>query len=266
MMAEGHGQEYEWPSEGELVLGHVNTVKDFGAFLELEEYDGKEGFIHISEISSGWIKRIEDHISEAEKRVCKVLNIDKQKGHIDLSLKQVNEHQKRKKIQAWKNQKKAEKLLQLVADELGWDIDRCYDEFAVEVSEEYGSLYQAFEECTINPNVLEEDGFEGEWIDPFVEVAEDNISPPFVNIHGFLDLTSYKSDGIKDIKHALSSFEDTDETKVEVDYVAAPQYRVKIRASDYRTAEDVFEEQAKEAVKMIEERGGQGKFYREKEK
>lgn len=261
MMAE----DYEWPSDGELVMGHVKSVKDFGAFLELEEYDNKEGFIHISEISSGWVKRIKDYIREGEKRVCKVLNVDRSKGHIDLSLKQVNEHQKREKIQAWKNQKKAEKLLQIVADELDWDLDRCYDEFGFKLSEEFGSLYQAFEETTIHPNVLKDKGFEGEWVKPFLEVAKDNISPPYINISGYIELTSPNPAGIEDIKYALSAFNDTDSAQIDVDYIASPKYRVNIQSDDYKVAEETFKNQAKEAIEKIEEKGGKGKFYREKD-
>lgn len=257
--------DYDWPSDGELVIGHVKTVKDFGAFLELEEYDEKEGFIHISEISSGWVKRIQDHIREGEKRVCKVLDVDKEKGHIDLSLKQVNEHQKREKIQAWKNQKKAEKLLQLVAERLDWDLDRCYDEFAIDVSEDFGSLYQAFEDCTIDPNILKDKEYEGEWVDHFIDVAQENISPPYVSIKGFLKLKSNDPEGIEDIKYALDTFEDTDESNIEVNYIAAPKYRVEVQAGDYKTAEQTFKDQAKVAVDRIEERDGEGKFYRKEE-
>ncbi|MGM0405986.1 MAG: translation initiation factor IF-2 subunit alpha [Thermoplasmatota archaeon] len=258
-------EDYEWPSDGELVIGHVKSVKDFGAFLELEEYDNKEGFIHISEISSGWVKRIKDYIREGEKRVCKVLNVDRSKGHIDLSLKQVNEHQKREKIQAWKNQKKAEKLLQIVADDLKWDLDRCYDEFGLNLSEEFGSLYQAFEETTLKPDILKERGFEGEWIEPFIDVAKDNISPPYINISGFVELTSPNPDGIEDIKYALSAFEDTEDAQIDVDYIASPKYRVNIQSDDYKVAEETFKTQAKQAINKIEEKGGSGKSYREKD-
>jgi len=258
-------EDYEWPSDGELVIGHVKSVKDFGAFLELEEYDNKEGFIHISEISSGWVKRIKDYIREGEKRVCKVLNVDRSKGHIDLSLKQVNEHQKRDKIQAWKNQKKAEKLLQIVADELDWDLDRCYDEFGLELSEEFGSLYQAFEEVTIHPDILENKGFKGKWIEHFIEVAKDNITPPYINISGYIELTSPNPAGIEDIRYALSAFENTENAKIDVDYIASPKYRVDIQSDDYKVAEETFKKQAKKAVDKIEEKGGKGKFYREKE-
>jgi len=255
-------EDYGWPSEGELVICDVKTVKDFGAFLRLEEYAGKEGFVHISEISSGWVKRIEDHIQEGEKRVCKVLRVDKSKGHIDLSLKQVNEHQKREKLQAWKNQKKADNLLGIVAERLNKDLEECYEKFGFELSDKYGSLYKAFEESSIDPDVLEKDGFEGEWTEHFVEVAKENISPPYVSITGFVELSSTNPNGIEDIEHSLSAFEDTEDSRVEVNYVAAPKYRVEVESQDYKIAEEIFEEQAKEAIETIKKRGGEGKFYR----
>ncbi len=255
--------EYEWPSEGELVICNVKTVKDFGAFLTLEEYENKEGFVHISEISSGWVKRIKDHIQEGEKRVCKVLRVDKYKGHIDLSLKKVNEHQKREKLQAWKNHKKADNLLNLVAERLDKELEECYEEFGFELSDKYGSLYQAFEKCSLDPEILEKDGFQKEWTEHLIEVAQENISPPYVSITGFVEVSSTNPDGIDDIDHSLSAFEDTEDSKVDVSYVAAPKYRIEVQSEDYKIAEEVFEEQAEDAVQRIEERGGKGSYYRE---
>src|SRR5207302_7807512 len=82
---------YDWPDEGELVVCTVANVKNFGAFVTLDEYESKEGFIHIAEVSSGWIKYIRDYVREGQKVVCKVLKVDQEKGHIDLSLKAVKD-------------------------------------------------------------------------------------------------------------------------------------------------------------------------------
>ncbi len=40
----------EYPVEGELIVGTVVKVQNFGAFVTLEEFPKKEGFIHIAEI------------------------------------------------------------------------------------------------------------------------------------------------------------------------------------------------------------------------
>src|SRR4030065_1291132 len=107
-MAGAGGTECEWPGGGELVVCSVSNVKNFGAFVALDEYEGKEGFIHIAEVSSGWIKYIRDYVREGQKVVCKVLRVDPSKGQVDLSLKAVNGHQRRAKIQAGKNEQKGE--------------------------------------------------------------------------------------------------------------------------------------------------------------
>ena len=88
-----------YPEEGELVICTVRDVKGFGAFVLLTEYNNREGFIHVAEVATGWVKYIRDHVREGQKIVCKVLRVDPVKEHIDLSLKQVNEHAKKDKIQ-----------------------------------------------------------------------------------------------------------------------------------------------------------------------
>ncbi len=110
-------EQNNWPEIGDFVVCTVKDVTDFGAYTTLEEYDGKEGFIHISEIKAGWVKYVRDHVREGQKIVCKVLNVDPSRRHIDLSLKDVNEHQKRAKIQEWKSEQKANKWMQFVAEE-----------------------------------------------------------------------------------------------------------------------------------------------------
>ena len=55
--------EWSWPDEGELVVCTVTKVKDFVAFVHLDEYEDREGLIPISEIATGWIKYIRDHVS-----------------------------------------------------------------------------------------------------------------------------------------------------------------------------------------------------------
>jgi translation initiation factor 2 subunit 1 len=114
----------DFPEVGELVICSVQNVKNFGAFVTLDEFQGREGFIHVRDVATGWVKYIRDHVREGQKVVCRVLGVDADKGHIDLSLKQVNDHQRREKIQEWKNEKKAEKLLEMA----GRKIDRSLEE------------------------------------------------------------------------------------------------------------------------------------------
>ncbi len=254
----------EYPEEGEFIVGTVVKVQNYGAFVSLDEYPDREGFIHIAEIASGWVKRIRNHIKEKQKVVCKVMSIDKSKGHVDLSLKRVNDHQKREKIKEWKNNRKAARLLEMLAKELDRTIDDCFDEFGEKLVQQYGSLYEAFEEAAYDPEILKSDGFTGDWLEPFVRIAKDNIAIQFVEITGHLDIHSYLPDGINYIQQALSKAEESeyDDVEIEVHYIAAPHYTITVKAPDYKIAEDEMKKAVDRAEKILIEHDGQITFHR----
>ena len=70
---------------GDVMQGRVAEVRDFGAFVWLD--DGKKGLIHISEISDDYVKDIHHRIKPNQKVKVKVLSV-KDDGRIELSLKQ----------------------------------------------------------------------------------------------------------------------------------------------------------------------------------
>ena len=72
-------------SAGEVLQGRVAEVRDFGAFVWLD--DGKKGLIHISEISDDFVKDIHNRVKPNQKVKIKVLSV-KEDGRIELSLKQ----------------------------------------------------------------------------------------------------------------------------------------------------------------------------------
>src|SRR3989440_6605997 len=253
---------YDWPDEGELVVCTVTNVKNFGAFVTLDEYEAKEGFIHIAEVSSGWIKYIRDYVREGQKVVCKVLKVDKDKGHIDLSLKAVNEHQRREKIQEWKNEQKAENLLGIVATRLGKTPAECWDEFGYELLDSFGTLYRAFEESVMDEHALEDEGFKDAWVKTFVEVARENIVPPHVTIDGYVEATDFCPDGAIHIKEALAKAAmDSDGLSVKVQYIGAPRYRLVVRAPDYKTPEEEIQKAAGRASKVLTAEGGEARLH-----
>jgi translation initiation factor 2 subunit 1 len=257
-------EQNNWPEIGDFVVCTVKDVTDFGAYTTLEEYDGKEGFIHISEIKAGWVKYVRDHVREGQKIVCKVLNVDSSRRHIDLSLKDVNEHQKRAKIQEWKSEQKATKWLQFVAEETGTSEDEM-QKAAQKLTEHFGTLYSAFEEAAmIGANAFNEIKLKKKLVASIVQIAQNNIKLPYVDIAGYVDLTSILPEGIDTIKEALMAANAIEEENVRLDitYTGAPRYRIKVIAPDYKKAEAVLKRAATMAVTTIEELGGKGEFHR----
>ena len=250
----------DWPEESELVVCTVDSVKDFVAFVSLDEYAGRQGLIPISEIATGWIKYIRDHIREGQKIVCKVLNVDEKRGHIDLSLKDVNEHQRREKIREWKNESKSEKWIGFAAESAGVPADTIISA----LQKEFGSLYTAFEAiATEGRECLEKTGLDESVQEALVHVASGNVKIPKVTVTAILELTSNKPDGVNIIRRALRSAEPkVDNAEIELLYIGAPNYRIKVTAPDYKTAEKTLEKAAHAAIGVMERSGDLGKLIK----
>ncbi|HEY9868718.1 MAG TPA: 30S ribosomal protein S1 [Candidatus Obscuribacterales bacterium] len=71
---------------GQVVTGEVVRIADFGAFIDL---GGLDGLLPISEISWERVSHPSDLLKVGQMITTKVLKVDKEKGHISLSLKQM---------------------------------------------------------------------------------------------------------------------------------------------------------------------------------
>jgi translation initiation factor 2 subunit 1 len=249
------------------VVGRIDEIEDFGVFIDLLEYEDKRGLCHISEVASGWIKNVRDHVNVDQRVVAKVLDIDESSQQIDLSLKDVNDHQRKDKIQEWKSEQKADKWMGIA---FGEDIDdETYAAIANELLAEFGSLYDGFEQAAIHgAEVLEDTDLDDEERDVLVETARENVSVPYVNVTGYVDLECPSGEGVDVIKEALQAAEGNgevpEEVELEVTYVGSPEYRIQVKAPDYKTAESELEESAERARRVVADHGGTGRYHRER--
>ncbi|HJJ82722.1 MAG TPA: translation initiation factor IF-2 subunit alpha [Methanocorpusculum sp.] len=250
----------KWPIEGELVVCSVVEVKDFAAFVTLDEYEKREGLIPIAEVARGWIKYIRDYIREGQKVVCKVLSVDTARGHIDLSLKDVNEHQRREKIQDWKNEQKAHKWIGFASEASKVPAKEYEDAMYAE----YASLYSAFEDIVLEPEkTLAKFDLSDEAKAALQKMAEENVKIQKVTISAILELISNKPDGVNIIRRALrSAAPKIDGAEIEILYLGAPNYRIKVTATDYKKAERALEKASDAAIGVRVRAEGTGKLIR----
>ncbi|WP_254862378.1 translation initiation factor IF-2 subunit alpha [Halovivax gelatinilyticus] len=256
-----------WPDPGELVVGKIDEIEDFGVFVDLQEYDDKRGLVHVSEVASGWIKNVRDHVSEGQISVCKVLDVDESTQQIDLSIKDVNDHQRSDKIQEWKNEQKADNWMELA---FGEDLEsEQYTSIANELLGHHGSLYDGFKQAAIHgEEALDGTDLDESERDALVETARENVSVPYVTVTGYVDLENPSPSGVDGVRTALTAASGNGDVPEEVDldvtYVGAPEYRIRVKAPNYKTAEDQLESSAKRAITAIEGEGGTGEFHRER--
>jgi len=259
-------KKQEWPEVGDLVLATVESVTDYGAYVNLDEFD-KRGLLHISEVSSSWIRNIRDFVREGQKVVLKVLRVDVEKGHIDLSLRRVNKRERIEKIMSWKRERKAEALLRSVAEKTGLSFEEVYEKAGALMEKEYG-LYEGFEKVLKEGvEVLTKKGVPEELANAIAEVAKERIHVPMVKVKGIVELRCMKPNGVKVIKEAFSNARKAEKmrsVKLRFYVVAAPRYCIEVSAENYKLAEKVLQKVADDVVSSVVKSGGQGVFKRQK--
>ena len=77
---------------GDIVTGRISGIQNYGAFVTLQ--NGMQGLIHISEISSKFVRNISDYLSLDKEIRVKIIDIDTKTNYARLSLKQIGERER----------------------------------------------------------------------------------------------------------------------------------------------------------------------------
>lgn len=86
--------------ENSIVEGRVTGIEKYGVFVSLDEY--YSGLIHISEISNGFVKDINDFVSIGDTIKVKIIEKEDDECHLKLSIKNIKykvKFKERKKIE-----------------------------------------------------------------------------------------------------------------------------------------------------------------------
>ncbi len=73
--------------EKDIVKVTVTGVQKYGAFVNTENY---EGLIHISEISYGFVKNVNDYLKVGDNIFAEVVEVDDKENHLKLSIKDID--------------------------------------------------------------------------------------------------------------------------------------------------------------------------------
>lgn len=73
--------------KNDVIKATVTGVQKYGAFVDTEDY---EGLIHISEISYGYVKNVNDYLKVGDNIYVEVVDIDDKDNHLKLSIKDID--------------------------------------------------------------------------------------------------------------------------------------------------------------------------------
>jgi translation initiation factor 2 subunit 1 len=256
----------EWPEVGDMVVATVQRIVGHGAYVTLDEYGDKEGLLHISEISSRWVRNIRNHVRERQKTVLQVLRVDPSRGQVDLSLRRVTQDERRKKIEDWKKNRKAVTILKSTAATLSMSDEEIFSEAGDRLADHYGSLYAGLEAAAKGgAKALVEAGVPEKIASALEEVVKDKIVVKGVTIHGVFEITSMEPRGVEEIKDALLETKNLAmelDTEASIYSIGAPKYRIELTANDYKKAESAMNEIVEHTTRAWEGHDGKITFTR----
>ncbi|MCD6562505.1 MAG: translation initiation factor IF-2 subunit alpha [Thermoproteales archaeon] len=233
------------PSYNELVIGTVEEIYDHGAFILLDEYGGLKAYIPLNEVSHSWFRGIREVLKKGQKRVFKVIRLDRKRGIVDVSLKRVSESERKQKLYEWKRLQRADKLLEIAAKKVGKSLEEAYKEAGWKLEDYYGEIFAGLEEAALRGDkALEEAGIKEPWKGVLTELAKAHIKFSIAKISGIFHLECYQSDGIERIKRILLSWrsvvKEDRNIKIRMYTLGSPKYKLDIESLDYKTAEGIL--------------------------
>lgn len=266
-----------FPREGEFVVAKVTEVQDQYVYVDLIDFEGLDseqnarGMIHISEISSRWIKNIRNYVRIGQRIVLRVLRVDANKGHVDLSLRRVNSAQRENRLKEWKYAVKYENLLQFLTETEGISItlEEAYELIGFPVLEHFDSYQETIENLKENGEEIISylEGITDDIETALLKIIEENVSISTVSISGKVKLSFTSGNGINQIKESLTEalkvIEQKETRNINISYIAAPFYRLEIVSKDYLDAENILSDALEIIEQKAEQYNGQFEFIRD---
>jgi len=267
-----------FPKEGAFIMGRVVDIQNQYIYVDLPDYDGlpseetARGMIHISEISSRWVRNIRSIVRIGQRLVLRVVKVVPDKGQIDLSLRRVNSAQKALIAKEHKYANKYENLLQFLTEIEGIDLtlEQAYELIGWPIKEQFNFYQEAVEALKEEGNdIMEELNLITDDIKKaFLKVVDENVEVSTVKIMGKIKLMNTSGDGVVKIKETLNGvmkvIEDPKETRnIKLSYLGAPFYKLEIISKDYIDAESILSDTIEVLENITQQNNGSFEFIRD---
>ena len=233
--------EQPLPDPGEVVVCTVREITSHGIYVNLDQYDGTNGFLHVSEISTGWVRNIDRVAKVSQKLILKVIRVNRTRREIDLSLRQVTNEERRARVIEWKREERALAIMDAVKKNLGAD-DALVRGLREKLEEKFGTLYAGLEAAARKgAEGLVPAGLPEKEAKAVAEIAAEKIVPPRYEVGALVEVSSRSPEGIEQVKKTLIAAASVPSAEVHITYAGAPRYRVRITADDYKQAEKAMD-------------------------
>jgi translation initiation factor 2 subunit 1 len=234
----------KFPEDDELVLCTVEQIMGTSVFVKIENYN-KTGMISTSEVAPGRIRNLRDYVVPNKKIVCKVLRVDKARGHIDLSLRRVSQKDTREILDKYNKEKSALTILKIASKNA--------EAASEKIKKKHNSLFEFLEKARENASIISE-FFSKDESEKIAGLIKERIKTKKIEVKKKVSISLISADGISTIKRILSR------NDVSVHYLGAPFYSVSAEDADYKNANKKLEKALSEICQQVKNAGGKAEI------
>lgn len=226
-------QQNKIPKPKSLVIVQIDKIEKYGAYCKLIEYNNREAFIPLKEVSTGWIKNIHEFLHKGRTIVCRVIYIDSEKGTIDISLRRVTSKDSKDKISEYNLEKRISSLFEQAIKKSG--LSKQKDTLIKTVLLEFETYIDFHKNMLENTSQFKKSILPKILKSTYNEITEANRKKKKYSVSYTIKIINYNTEkGINEIKDTLSEIEKKDIT---IQYLGAPKYIFSTTGSDYVDAE-----------------------------
>jgi len=221
----------DFPEVNEIVLGTVLKTRVTSVFVKLQDYN-HEGVIIFSEVAPGRIRNIRDYVKQGQKIAVKVIRVNKEKGHIDLSLRRVSQKEKKQALESEKKERELKFILELVIK------DKTKQKEVFENIKEEG-IFDFFEKAVKKEEsslkFLKKIKLTDKQAKDLIKKIQEKIKTKKIFVRSKINVTCFEENGLDKIKKTL------DISGVKINYISAPKYVLEVEDSNYKSANKKME-------------------------
>ena len=255
-------EQQELPETGEIVIATITKISDHGAYVTLDEYNKIQGFLHVSEIAPGWVRKVNKYVKEGEKKVLLVKKVEKGRKEIDLSLKQISKDQRKKKLLDVKRFEKEHGILKNIQEKSKLT-EKQIEELEDKFLSKYDSVYDAMLNVAIKGSDEITDLKLQKKVLTTIEEICSKMKLPSVELRGILEISNNQSNGVELIQETLTDAENVEGVKIQITYLGAPRYRLSLISQDFKSAEKSLKPILEKIEKNVKKQNGVYDFTRE---
>ncbi|MCX8203280.1 MAG: S1 RNA-binding domain-containing protein [Nitrososphaeria archaeon] len=225
-----------FPREGELVVATVKRVERHGAIVALEEYDGLDAFVHVSEISLKWVRNITDYLRVGQRAVLKVIRSNPETLQVDVSLRRVSNKEREEKMIEWSRKVKAARLIEAVAKETNTPMHVVEQGLVQPLRERGINVYSFLEELAMGEPLPGWIKVPEAFAAKLAEKCARDLKRP-VHVAKAVVKPSSRRGGVDAIRRAVEEAISVDPRSVRITVIGSPRFFVRVEGRSPEEAE-----------------------------